>query len=282
MLRGMELDFLLLSAAIGAVAGGFGWFVTRNAKNPARTRTKIIRIASIVAGITIGLQVVAPLARDRKMKRDLHTAALDTYGNEEAAALNTTILLPIVKDPRFEKRIKQVRPRPSGSSPATRKDSWGSVADLVAAGMARLETADLAALFDVKRVLADKSPALCGGFWTGDVSPENLKSGMRSLTKEQQTVWITVSGRALALEVAANGPPPTATGTAGQDAMTELARSLSPDQQAAFSAAAQPSPSPAVACKGFRALAAGMQQLSPEKRGAILHLLAAPPTGDAR
>jgi hypothetical protein len=277
MLRAMDLEFLLLSAAFGAVAGGLGWFITRKAKDPAGTRTKIIRIASIVAGITLGQQVIAPLAQDRKMRHELHAAALDAYGNEEAAALNTTLLLPVVKDPRFEKRIKQVRARPSTNASAQNKSAENKVADLVAAGMARLETADLAALFEVKRALADKSQGLCAAFWTGEVSPEDLKAGMRGLSKDQQSVWITVSGRALALEVAADAPPPKVAGTAGQQAMTELARVLSPDQQAAFGAAAQGRPSQEVACKGFRALAAGMQKLSAEQRGAILRMLSASP-----
>ena len=279
MLRAMDLELLLLSAAIGAIAGGLGWFITRKAKNPAGNRTKIIRIASIVAGITIGQQVVAPLAKHRKLRHELHGAALETYGDEEAAALNTTLLLPIVEDPRFEKRIKLVRARPStaGAAQHQHKDGQNRVADLVAAGMARVETADLAALFEVKRALADKSRALCAAFWTGDLSAEDLKAGLRGLSKEQQTVWITVSGRALALEVAADAPPPKDAGTAGQNAMTALARVLAPDQQAAFGAAAQDRPNQEVACKGFRALAAGMQKLSAEERGAILRMLSANP-----
>jgi hypothetical protein len=269
----MDLESLLLSAAMGALAGVVGWFITRKAKNPAGNGTMVIRIATIVAGITIGQQVIAPRAKDRKLRHELHTAALDTYGNEEAAALNTTILFPIVKNPRFEKRVRQVRARPT----AQPKDAQSSVANLVAAGMARLETADLAALFDVKRALADKSRPLCAGFWTGEVSPDDLKAGLRGLGKEQQTVWITVSGRALALEVAADHPPSPPPVAASQAAMTELAHTLSPDQQAAFAAAAQGRPTPDVACKGFRALAAGMQKLSAEKRGAILRVLSAGP-----
>lgn len=127
--------------------------------------------------------------------------------------------------------------------------------------------------------LADKSRPLCEAFWTGDVAPDDLKVGLRGLSKEQQTVWMTVSGRALALEVAADGPPPPPPVTASQEAMTELAHTLTPDQQAAFGAAAQGRPTPDVACRGVRALAAGMQKLTAEKRGAILRALSAGPAG---
>jgi hypothetical protein len=267
----MDLESLVLSAAIGALAGAVGWFVTRKAKEAKWA--KIVGVASVVVGITVGQEVVAPIARDRKIRREIHAAALDTYGNEDAAELHTNILHPIIADSRFQRRIKQRRSDASANSSVQLGGMQTGVAELVAAGMIRLDTSDLAAIFEVKRALADKSPALCAGLWTGQISPANLKEGIRALTKEQQTIWITVSGSALAREIAADGAAPETTGAAGHDEMAELTRTLSPEQQAVFAAAAQGAPTQDVACQAFRALAAGLQNLTAEKRGTILRML---------
>jgi len=276
----MDWQFVLLDGAVGALAGALGWFFTRNAKEPIGRRTQVIRIATVVVGIVGGQQFLTPIAKDWKMRRDLHAAALDLYGNEESAALHTQLLLPIIKSPRFEARIKKLRSAAADSKVKLKGNATG-VADLIGLGMARLDIRDLAEIFDVKCALAEKSPALCAGFWTGQLSNDDLKAGMRTLSKEQQTVWITVSGRALSKEVAADGPPPPEPATkAGTEAMDALLLALPPDQQAAFAKAAQQAaPNREVACNAFRALAAGLEKIPVAKRDVILHLLSAAPTG---
>jgi len=276
----MEWRFLLLSGAIGALAGALGWFITRKAKEPVGRGTQLIRISSVVIGIVVGQQFISPIAKDWQTKRDLHSAALDLYGNEEAAALNSKLLLPVIQSPYFERRIKELRSVAASDPKARAKLKANGVADLIARGMARLEITDLAELFDLKRLLSERSPALCAGFWTGQLSTEDLKAGMRTLTKEQQTIWITISARALSREVAAEGPAPTdVTEKDGTDAMNTLVLELPPPEQAAFTAATQQgTPSRDVACKAFHALAVGMEKIPREKRDVILRLLSTAPT----
>jgi hypothetical protein len=278
----MEWKFLLLAAAGGAITGAFGWFITRNAKNPGSRGILALRILSFVIGFLLVQLITNPIANDRKMRRDLHAAALDLFGNEDAATLNTNILFPLIKSPRFEKRLAQRRVQAASDAKSKFKGSATEVAELIAAGMARLEIADLAGLFDVKRALAEKSPALCAGFWTGQISQLDLKDAMRGLTKDQQEVWITVSGRALARELAVEGGPlPAPPEAAVTSAMNDLVLSLSPKQQAAFSVAARAQgPMPRdVACQAFLALGTGMQNLPGKKRDVVLRTLAAAPTG---
>lgn len=276
----MEWELILVDGAVGALAGLIGVLIARRFKEPAGNRAKIIQVACVVAGLTLGQQLVSPIVKDWKTRRELHASMLEMYGNEESAALNTSILLPILHDPRFKKRIDALHTRAAGAPSAPLQGAQTGVAELVGAGLARVDTNDLAALFDVKRALAEKSPALCAGFWSGHISPLELKEGLRGLAKEQQSVWITVSGRALSKEVAADGPPPPApAGTAGPDAMAELQRMLSPEQQAAFAAAAQGVPTQDIACRAFLALAAGLQEVPTDKRDTILRILSAAPTG---
>lgn len=276
----MEWELIAVDGIIGALGALVGILVTRRSKEPAGNRAKIIRVACVVAGITLGQQFVSPIVKDWKARRDLHASMLEMYGNEESAALNTSILLPIIQDPRFKKRIDALHARAAADPSAPLQGAQTGVAELVGAGLARVDTNDLAALFNVKRALADKSPALCAGFWSGHISPLELQAGLRGLSQEQQSVWITVSGRALSKEVAADGPPPPVpAGTAGPDAMAELQRGLSPEQQAAFDTAGQGVPTQDIACRAFLALAAGLQRLPTDKRDTILRVLSAAPTG---
>lgn len=78
---------------------------------------------------------------------------LEMYGNEESAALNTSILLPILHDPRFRKRIDALHARAAGAPAAPLQGAQTGVAELVGAGLARVDTNDLAALLNVKLAL---------------------------------------------------------------------------------------------------------------------------------
>lgn len=276
----MEWELIAVDGAVGALAGLIGVLIARRFKEPAGNRAKIVQVACVVAGLTLGQQLVSPVVKDWKTRRELHASMLEMYGNEESAALNTSILLPVLRDPRFKKRLDALHTRAAADPSAPLQGAQTGVAELVGAGLARVDANDLAALFKVKRALADKSPALCAGFWSGHISPLELREGLRGLGKDQQSVWITVSGRALSKEIAADGPPPPApAGTAGPDAMAELQRMLSPEQQAAFAAADQGVPTQAIACRAFLALAAGLENLPTDKRDTILRILSAAPTG---
>src|SRR5689334_9231020 len=267
-------EAVLIDAAAGAVAAGVASLVTRRLKPSSRARPTMIWVICFVAGVVAAQQIAGPLVTQRRLRRELHASSLEMYGNEESAALNTQALMSIVTDPRFERRVRELHARAKANPSAPLKGPGQTgVADLIGAGTARLDGADQAALFDVKVALADKSPALCAGFWTGKVSAASLSGAMHALDRARQRTWITLSARALTKELDANGAPLPAPGPAGQDAMAELVQSLAPDQQAAFATAAQGAPTDDVACRAFRALAAGLAKTTDENRAAILQLL---------
>ncbi|HEY7375480.1 MAG TPA: hypothetical protein VIF57_25205 [Polyangia bacterium] len=268
-------EAVLIDAAAGAVAGGLASLVTRRLRAPGRPRPTVIWMICFVAGVVVAQQVAGPLVAQRRLRHELRASSMNTYGNDESAALNTQVLMAVMTDPRFEKRIRELHARAKANPAAPLKGPGHTgVADLIGAGTARLDGADQAALFDVKVALADRSPALCAGFWTGNVSAASLSEAMRALDRARQRTWITLSARALTKELDAAGAPLPAPGPAGQDAMAELVQSLSPEQQAAFATAAQGAPTDEIACRAFRALATGLAKTTTdEKRAAILQLL---------
>jgi hypothetical protein len=271
-------EAILIDAAAGVVAGGLASLVTRRLKPAGRRR--VIWLICFVIGVVVAQQIAGPLVTQRRLRHELHASSLETYGNEESAALNTQVLTSIITDPRFDERVRALHARAKANPAAPLKGPGHTgIADLIGAGTARLDGADQAALFDVKVALADKSPALCAGFWTGNVSVASLSEAMRALDRTRQRTWITLSARALTKELDANGAPLPAPGPAGQDAMAELVQSLSPEQRAAFATAAQGAPTDEVACRAFRALAAGLAKTTDEKRAAILQLLNAAAAG---
>ena len=280
MLIAMEWELMLADAIVGAFGALIGLLIARRLKAPAGNRAKMIPVVCVVAAITLGQQLVSPVVKDWKTRRGLHAAMLEMYGNEESAALNTQALMSIVTDPRFERRVRELHARAKANPSAPLKGPGQTgVADLIGAGTARLDGADQTALFDVKVALADRSPALCAGFWTGNVSVASLSGAMHALDRARQRTWITLSARALTKELDANGAPLPPPGPAGQDAMNELVQSLSPEQQAAFATAARGAPTEEIACRAFRALAAGLAKTTDEKRAAILQLLNAAAAG---
>jgi len=273
-------EAVLIDAAAGAVAGGVASLVTRRLKPSSRPRPTMIWVICVVAGVVAAQQIAGPLVTQRRLRHELHASSLEMYGNEESAALNTQALMSIVTDPRFERRVRELHARAKANPSAPLKGPGQTgVADLIGAGTARLDGADQTALFDVKVALADRSPALCAGFWTGNVSVASLSGAMHALDRARQRTWITLSARALTKELDANGAPLPPPGPAGQDAMNEVVQSLSPEQQAAFATAARGAPTDEIACRAFRALAAGLAKTTDEKRAAILQLLNAAAAG---
>jgi hypothetical protein len=237
---------------------------TAAAEQPQRARN--ILVGCVLLGSILASQILAPMVKSWKERRELLAVGLETYGRQGSAVLNAETFGAILRNPKLFDRVQAAR---SGQNPR-----GTGVAELTAAGMARLDAADLDAIFGVKRALADLSPALCAAFWTGQPPAGALGEGLRQLTEEQQRIWITVSGRALFREVDSVEPPARISAAARDDAMADLTASLSPEGRAAFDQAARsPAPTTAVACGAFRVLADGAKSLPPAEREVFLRAL---------
>ena len=253
-----EWEIIAADAVVGAIAGALGWLAARRAaptKNNSLTR--IIPVVCVVTGYLVSGQTVNPVIRDWKMRRDLRNAGLALYGNERAADLHARAMAPILRNLRFNPRLSSFE-----------RLGRPGAAKLLAAGMARLEQSDREAIFNVKSVLAARSPTLCAGFWTGTIPSDELQRTLRTLDEEQQRIWITVSARALSREVDATSPPTHVPAKVAAGAFAALYAALTPVGRAAFDAA-DPAASKTdvnASCKAFLALADGMWALPPQQR----------------
>jgi hypothetical protein len=261
-----EWEFVVVEAVIGALAGALGWIATRRLRQTRKDGARNIQVAFVVLGLVMGGQLVRPMVESWKTRRELLAVSLKTYGNGSAAALNVETLEPVLRNPKLKQRLATIK--------AAKGPGGTGVAELTAAGMARLDAADLDAIFGVKRALADLSPEVCAGLWTGRVSANDFAEGLRRLTEDQQRIWITVSGRALSREVEAVSEPARIPRAAKDQAMETLMASLTPEERASLVEAAQSTtPTPTEDCQAFRALAHGMKALPPAERELVMRAL---------
>ena len=261
-----DWEFVALRAVIGALASALGWIATRRLRQTRKDGARNIQVAFVVLGVVLGGQLLRPMLETRKMRRELLAVSLETYGNAGTAALNVETLEPILRSPKLKARLATVK--------GAKGPGGTGVAELTAAGMARLDGTDLDAIFGVKRALADLSPEVCAGLWTGRVSANDFAEGLRKLTEEQQRIWITVSGRALSREIEAVGEPPRIARAAKDRAMGDLVTALTPEERASFVEAAQSTaPTPREACQAFRALADGLKALPPADRELVMRAI---------
>jgi hypothetical protein len=259
-----EWPFLAFDAALGAAGAVLGWVATRRLRARKKTGADAVTVAVTVLSFTVGGQLLAPRLRDCQEWRQTRAAGRETFGSARAAALYADTLLPLVHAARLKERLA------SQTTPDALK---AGVAQLTHAGLARLSTDELERLFDLKRVMAAKSTAACAGFWTGTLPPAALAEGLRGLDEDQQRAWITTTGRALELELGAQGESPRLVA----DAVARVTGALAPDGLAAFAAASKASTLTTVqACATFRAVADGIKALPPVTRDLGIRMLTNP------
>ena len=167
-----------------------------------------------------------------------------------------------MRDERFQARL------PAASTEA---DRTRVAAELSHAGVARLDDAERLGLFEVRRAMANESPELCAGLWTGSLPPELLGAGLRGLDEKQQLVWIELSARAVAVELAAASPPPHVKAAARDAAFGELLARMPPAEREAFQRVVLGADrTPEGACRAFKAAGDAMGLVSPGARNVIL------------
>lgn len=259
-----QWPFLALDAALGAAGAVVGWLATRRLRARKKAVADVLTVAVTVLSFTLGGHLLAPRVRDWREWRQMRAAGRETFGSDRAAALYADTLLPLMRDDRLKERLA------SQTAPDAFK---AGVAQLTHAGLARLSTDELERLFDLKRVMAAKSTAACAGFWTGILPPAALAEGLRALDEDQQRAWITTTGRALALELGAQGEAPRL----AADTVARVTGAFAPDALAAFAAASNASAlTAAQACATFRAIAAGIKALPPGTRDLGIRMLTNP------
>jgi len=262
---------IVVDGLLGGVAGVFAWFVTRKLGDEHRKKS-VIPAVCVALAVVVGHQVVVPVVRAHRERRELYDAGLAIYGNPGATAAFVEAMAPIVRHPGLRASLNQ-QPSASGGLAAVPVDGMQEAfAALTAKGMARVSPPELEALFDAKRKLAELSPELCAGFWNGGVSAAQLMGGIRRLPESDQIVWIRTTAAAMMLELEGRTPPRPPAGDALPKAMEKLIDALPDDEKAALvKASAGGTITPEEACAAFRALAAGVKKLlPPEGRDAMI------------
>jgi hypothetical protein len=241
-------ELLLVGLASGAVGGLLGWFLHRLRKVPKGTKPDV-RIVVAVVVVTAGVPTaLRPVLEVRRERREVEAVGMQLYGNPRLATLHANVLMPILRNEAMRARIL-----------AASAAGQPGVESMVHAGVARLQAAELGALFDVKRAMAEARADVCAGFWTGGLPSQVVISALRGLGEEQQRAWITLSARALSLELKASAPPPHVSGAARTAAFAVVAAALPPAAAASYARGASGEPlTPAEACAAFRALVDGI------------------------
>jgi len=149
-------------------------------------------------------------------------------------------------------------------------------AQLAAKGMARLSPIEFLQQVKLKLKMAEKSPKLCAGFWSGGVNLADLGEGLDSLSDAEIERWFELADRATHLELYATTPLPRFPGKALTDGIREIAAGLSPAESQAFVATLQQGVSapPAAGCLAFEQLTRGGLALPEAQRDTFLRGLA--------
>jgi hypothetical protein len=253
---------ILVSAALGAAGGAIGVVLTRGLSPKARRTTSVILGA---IAISFGREVIMPHVRAWQAERDIYNAGLELFGSTESAELYSRLMGPVFSDSRYRAWLEH-----HGNS------AFQASAQLTAAGLALLQPEDGERLFRVRRKLADVSPALCQGFWDGQIAATNLSAGLHQLPVSEQSAFIEVTARAAALELE-NGPglPASAVPQAEVDrAMSQLMERLGSEGRAAFLKTARGAHlSPEEACAAFRNLTDTLPKLDSDARAVVIRTI---------
>jgi hypothetical protein len=277
---GMDLHLLAVDAALGAAAGLLGWLLTRRLVQMKPQTARLVTVALVVAAVTVGNQVVSPIVNAWSAERQTYEAGMAVYGNEQAARALADVMKPMFRDPlliaRLEKASAGAVARPAAAfAPATARQAV--FAQLTAGGLSRLPGEDLDQFFAVKRSLADASPEVCAGFWTGRFRPDAISAALRRLPGAKQVVWIRTTALAASLELHATAPPARIPGAKADEASGHMLAALTPESRAAYvQATSATAITDAQGCAGFTAFAQGLDRLPTDERRLLIRALNGP------
>jgi hypothetical protein len=190
------------------------------------------------------------------------------------------MLEKVQDDPKFKEVLAKGPQGPKGEKlglAVTSSSAAGEIgAQLGAKGIARLSPEQFLEVVRLKLKLADKSPKLCAGFWSGGIATADLAEGLDALNDADLERWFDAAAQAAHLELYATTPLPRFKGQVLVEGMRDIAASLSPAESEAFLNTAKQGPSapPAAACQAFLQLSHGGLAFPDPRRDQFLRALA--------
>jgi len=190
------------------------------------------------------------------------------------------MLEKIQDDPKFKAVLAKGPEQASGEKvdlAVTSTGAYGELgAQLAAKGTARLSPGQFLEVMQIKLKLADKSPKLCAGFWSGGITTADLGEALDGLNDADLNRWFELSAQATHLQLYATTPLPRFRGQVLVDGMRDIAATLTPAEAEVFMSTMKQgtSAAPTAGCEAFLKLSRGGLSFPDPRRDQFLRALA--------
>jgi hypothetical protein len=207
-----------------------------------------------------------------------HTAS-PGFGRPRVDEAAQKMLDHIAEDPKFQAELLRgpgAGPKDEKMNLAVSSSGYRELgAQLAAKGAARLSVNEFLELSKMKLKLAEASPKLCAGFWSGGLNTMDFGAGLDSLSDRELARWFTLSERAVHLQLYATTPLPRFAGTALTEGLRDIADALPPADGQTLRQTMQQgvAAAPEAGCKAYLALERGGLGFPEARRDAFLRAL---------
>jgi len=192
----------LYAIAMGALGAGLGALLASPLQKRWPRHALTVRVVAVVGAMTLATNVGGPMLTKLQDAQRLRTQASAVFANPQVVDAFVEETSQLSHSPAFVAWMeRQVSERALAPERAQEE-----VALLTQRGAARLSDSDLSRMAELKAKLAANSPALCAGFFTGQVEGKDLFGALDKLASTDAHAWFGLSTRAAQLELAASPP----------------------------------------------------------------------------
>ncbi|MCK5883180.1 MAG: hypothetical protein KAG61_05785 [Bacteriovoracaceae bacterium] len=187
----MDYYHLISGTITGAIAGGIAGLIIAyfGKKAKENERYKKFKKSGVVAGVMFFM--IANGAVNNSVVKNFIMSQFDrNYAFKVEISKRMAGMLDI---PEVKSKLESIK-SPAEANKYTR--------NLVHNGLKRLTWGDLKKWNMARLAMAEISPELCSGFWSGKLSEDMMMSAMAQLPKDTMDDWIEISTRSAKLEVA--------------------------------------------------------------------------------
>lgn len=227
-----------------------------------------------LAGLLL-LGALAPLASCQKLASLAKPKPAAVFKRPRVDAALARMQERLAQDPKFSEAIKRASTSPQDEKLDLAVNTSGYRelgAQLAAKGTARLSPVEFLQLIKLKLKLAEKSPKLCAGFWSGGIDMNELGAGLDALDDTELERWFELSERATRAELYATTPLPRFAGKVLVDGFRDISAALPPAESEAFAATLREGAKapPAAGCDAYLKLTRGALVFPDPRRDTFL------------